>query len=123
MPEPASCVLHPSPFPPTAARVPTLPRAFFPRTDHLLPTCLPASSLPWILPQPSVFDHEFRLFPPDYVPALLCGYTAQHWTCLPASLSSLLSAVEMLLSQHTTKRMADATIVMKGLQERPLQLK
>ncbi|CAB1415548.1 unnamed protein product, partial [Pleuronectes platessa] len=36
---------------------------------------------------PSVFDHEFRLFPPDYAPALLCGYTAQHWTCLPASSS------------------------------------
>ncbi|CAB1460185.1 unnamed protein product [Pleuronectes platessa] len=62
--------------------------ACFPRTDHLLPTPsipdLPASSLPWILPQPSVFDHEFRLFPPGYAPALLCGYTAHHWTCLPA---------------------------------------
>ncbi|CAB1435118.1 unnamed protein product [Pleuronectes platessa] len=60
----------------------------FPRTDHLLPTPsipdLPASSLPWILPQPSVFDHEFRLFPPGYAPARLCGYTAHHWTCLPA---------------------------------------
>ena len=35
----------------------------FPRTDHLLPTSSvpdqPASSLSWILPQPSVFDHKF----------------------------------------------------------------
>ena len=51
---------------------------------RLSPTCLPASSLPWILPQPSVFDHEFRLCPPGYTPARLCGYTAHHWTCLPA---------------------------------------
>ncbi|CAB1424555.1 unnamed protein product, partial [Pleuronectes platessa] len=67
---------------------PTLHTSCFPRTDHLLPTPwipdLPASSLPWILPQPSVFDHEFRLFPPGYAPARLCGYTAHHWTCLPA---------------------------------------
>ncbi|CAB1449588.1 unnamed protein product [Pleuronectes platessa] len=63
-------------------------RGVFSRTDHLLPTPsipdLPASSLPWTLPQPSVFDHEFRLFPPGYAPARLCGYTAHHWTCLPA---------------------------------------
>ncbi|CAB1439169.1 unnamed protein product [Pleuronectes platessa] len=59
--------------------------ACFPRTDHLLSIPdLPASSLPWILPQPSVFDHEFRLFPPGYAPARFCGYTAHHWTCLPA---------------------------------------
>ncbi|CAB1436502.1 unnamed protein product [Pleuronectes platessa] len=68
-----------------------VPIACFPRTDHLLLTPsipdLPASSLPWILPQPSVFDHEFRLFPPGYAPARLCGYTAHHWTCLPASLN------------------------------------
>ena len=37
---------------------------------------LPALSLPWTLPQPSVFDHEFRLFPPGYSPARLRGYTA-----------------------------------------------
>ncbi|CAB1457123.1 unnamed protein product [Pleuronectes platessa] len=55
---------------------------------YLLPTPsipdLPTSSLPWTLPQPSVFDHEFRLFPPGYAPARLCDYTAHHWTCLPA---------------------------------------
>ncbi|CAB1456751.1 unnamed protein product [Pleuronectes platessa] len=69
------------------------PEACFPRTDHLLPTPsipdLPASSLTWILPQPSVFDHEFRLFPPGYAPARLCGYTAHHWTCLPARMSNM----------------------------------
>ncbi|CAB1428598.1 unnamed protein product [Pleuronectes platessa] len=60
------------------------PSAFFPRTDHLLPTPpipdLPTSSLPWTLPQPSAFDHEFCLFPPGYAPARLCGSTAPHWT-------------------------------------------
>ena len=47
--------------------------------------CLSPTCLPRLCPgQPSVFDHEFRLFPPGYTPARLCGYTAHHWTCLPA---------------------------------------
>ena len=43
-------------------------------TDLLLPTSpvpdLPASSLPWILPQSSVSNHEFCLFPPGFLSAL-----------------------------------------------------
>ncbi|CAB1433060.1 unnamed protein product [Pleuronectes platessa] len=78
---PVSAPLCQSATPPHQANSPHL---VFPRTDHLLSIPdLPASSLPWILPQPSVFDHEFRLFPPGYAPARLCGYTAHHWTCLP----------------------------------------
>ncbi|CAB1457220.1 unnamed protein product, partial [Pleuronectes platessa] len=53
---------------------------FFP---GLITFCRPAClvSAPDIT---SVFDHESRLFPPGYAPARLCGYTAHHWTCLPA---------------------------------------